>query len=90
MASFLALVQIILIDLSLAGDNAVVIGVAVAALCPLLPQAAANRPAVTAMAAPFIRLMVLAPHSVVRQALRLSDNGTPDCRSPRLCSGHVT
>jgi hypothetical protein len=61
-----------------AGEDPAADGVAVLALWPLLPHAAANRPAVTAMAAPFIRLIVLAPHSFVRQALRLSENGTPD------------
>jgi len=53
-----------------ADDDGPVEGVGWLLLCALLVQAAANRPTVTAMAAPFIRLIVLAPHCLCRRPSR--------------------
>ena len=48
--------------LVVAAGDVLPVALGVVVLCLLLPHAAANRPAVTAMAAPLMRLIVLAPH----------------------------
>jgi hypothetical protein len=72
---------------ALAEVEAVADGLAGVVFLPLLPHAVAKRPAAATIAAPFMRLIVLAPHCLVAAGLRPDENGLRDWWSERGGTG---